>query len=343
MAAYAREHEGQTLTFEAVSGGFRDEETGSRWTIEGEAIHGPRAGERLIPLRWQYVRWHAWVYPHPATELFKAEIAPPVYPAFPETPEVTSLHPILGALSAAGHEVLLSNVILSLMLPQEAHDGVCVRVGEDRLNLYRFCSASAAEDYVALQGAWYCWPFDVKLGRKRSRRAGCFVLESDPEHTYAEPSQTVRYPDNEVPWSELVIRDDLAAAWSDGVANEDADGARFAGLVDHLKRKRVDVVEVSFLPHSQLRVGVEAGVAATIEGDRFAIYRCGTEKEAASTVAEVPAAFQVGPWVFRSIPILMYQDPYYEMGQLPDEQIPWSRLVGDHTFRSQLAEYLSAG
>ena len=340
MSAYARVHEGQTLTFVKDPCGFRDEESGSTWSIEGQATTGPYSGTRLMPLRWQYVRWHAWVYPHPATELFISEDALPVYPEFPESPEVDALRPVLEALAGQGHGLQFSNVILSLMLPQEAIDGLCVRTDQDRLNIYRFRSAAAAEDYVVLQGAWYCWPFDVKLGRKRARRAGRFVIESDPEQTYAEPSQTVRFPDNEVPWSELVLNDAVVSAWSEAIDEETAEAVRFTGLVDHLKGKRIDVVEVSFLPHSQLRVGVKAGVAATIEGDRFAIYRCGTEKEAAALVSEVPAAFRVGNWAFRSIPVLMYQDPYYEMGQLPDERIPWSALVEDQKFHAQLAEYL---
>lgn len=340
MAAYLREASGQELTFEADAKGFTDQESGSRWTIEGLAVAGPRAGERLTPLRWQYVRWHAWVYPHPATELFIATDTLPLYPDLPATPQVEALQPLLQAISGLGHETRLSNVILSLMLPQEAGKGLCVRVGEDRLNLYRFHSALAAKDYVALQGAWYCWPFDVKLGRKRSRQAGRFVVESDPDQIYAEPSQTVRFPDNEVRWSELVLNDEIAAAWSRGLESEDTPGDGFVDLVSHLKGKRIDVVEVSYLPHSQLRVGVEAGVAATFEGDRFAVYRCGSERAASAVVTDVPAAFRIDRWVFRSIPVLMYQDPYYEMGQLPDDRIPWSDLVSDEKFHALLAAYL---
>ena len=45
----------------------------------------------------------------------------------------------------------------------------------------------------------------------------------------------------------------------------------------------------------------------------------------------------VGTWVLRSTPVLMYADPHYEMGQLPDSEITWSPLLKDETFRSHLA------
>ena len=337
MSAFVREHEGESLTFERSGDQFKDRESDSSWNIEGRSIAGPKAGAQLTPLRWQYVRWHAWVYPHPETELFTTDSPE----ALPGEPQVDALRPVLDALAGQGHDVRFSHIIMELIMPQEATDGLCVRVGDDRLNLYRFSSASAAADYVYLQGAWCCWPFDMKLGRKRARSVGCFVVESDPERTYAEPSQTVRFPDNEVPWSILVLDDATASAWSGGLDDAEQETLSFQGLVEQLRAKNVDVIETSFLPHSQLRVGVEAAIAATIEGDRFAIYRCGSEKEAATVAAEVPAALQVGNWVFRSIPVLMYQDPHYEMGQLPDDRIPWSKLVGDAQFREQLEAILS--
>ncbi len=36
-----------TLTFEVVNGTFVDLETGSEWSIDGQALSGPLAGQRL--------------------------------------------------------------------------------------------------------------------------------------------------------------------------------------------------------------------------------------------------------------------------------------------------------
>ncbi len=95
-------------------------------------------------------------------------------------------------------------------------------------------------------------------------------------------------------------------------------------------------MEAASLPRIQQRVGTISCVAATIEADRFAIYRCIDEAAAARVAFEVGHAIQEGVWVLRSIPVLMYADPHYEMGQLPDDRIAWSRLLHSETFRSDL-------
>lgn len=110
----------------------------------------------------------------------------------------------------------------------------------------------------------------------------------------------------------------------------------FASVIGHLRERGYDVVEVAFLPRSQQRVGTVAAIAATIDADRFAIYRCVDEAAAVRVAAEVGHAVQAGRWVFRSIPVLMYADPHYEMGQLPDERIAWSPLLASDAFKSAL-------
>ena len=55
--------------------------------------------------------------------------------------------------------------------------------------------------------------------------------------------------------------------------------------------------------------------------------------------AEVTHAIRAGTWVMRSIPVLMYADPHYEMGQLPDEDIGWSPLLKNEAFRAALEEF----
>lgn len=333
MSAFSRVVSDQVLAFERSDEGFRDDRTKSLWTIEGWAVSGPLAGQQLQPIRWQYVRWHAWVYPHPGTGLFKSSCPRPRFPDFPSYPQVESLRDILAGLALDGEELTLSHVIPELALPQEASDGLCVYVGEDRLNLYRFPSPEVAADYVAFKGAWFCMPFDVKIGRKRAVRVGSAVLESDPVDQYAEPTQTVRYPDNEVPWSEFLNRYSVASS-------ERYVEGHFESLINRLKKNRYDVVEVAFLPRSQQRADTTSAIAATIEADRFAIYRCPDEAVAVQVATEVGHAIQEGVFVFRSIPVLMYADPHYEMGQLPDEEIAWSSLLGNDAFRSVLQAFV---
>jgi hypothetical protein len=255
--------------------------------------------------------------------------------------DVFSFRPVLERLSNLGQPVVVEGAILNLRLPHEAEQGLFLRVGGDRLNLYRFATIVAAEDYVALEGAWYCVPVGTKVERKIARRAGVFVLESDPDRQYADPAQVVRLPTAEINWSDLVTNERLIPLWSAGFSDVfDAREGSFVGLIRHLKESGYDVIEVSFLPHSQLRVGTTCAVAATINADRFAIYRCESEASGQRLVAELPHSIQIGRWVFRSIPIDMYEDQHYEIGQLAEEQIRWSALINNQRFLSALKVYL---
>jgi len=340
LAAYARQIKGHHLTFIRENGVFRDHQTGSSWTIEGLAIAGELQGQQLQPLRWQYVRWHAWVYPHPSSELFQSPRALASYPDFQEGAEVEALQPVLAGLDQTVERLQLSHVLVGLVLPHRATHGLCVFADQERLNLYTFVSAADAQDYVEMQGALFCMPFDMKHARKRALRLGSFVLESDPVDQYAEPTQTVHYPDNQTPWAKLVQPDQELPAWATALASEPDTTGHFMALITYLKQKRYDMVECAFLPHSQQRPGTLSAISATIEADRFAIYRCEDEATAAQVAEEVTHALPIGPWVFRSIPVLMYQDPHYEMGQLPDEKITWSLLLKKERFHSDVQAFV---
>ena len=342
MSAFSRVVDNRELTFTNEQAQIRDQETNSLWTIEGQAVDGPLAGQYLSPLRWQYVRWHAWFYPHPTTELFRSTQPLPVCPELPFYPQVGALRVILDKLATLVADLTFSHTILELSLPHEAIHGISVYCGSDRLNLYVFTSPEAATDYVDLQGAWFCMPFDAKIARKRAFCLGPFVVESDPVHQYAEPTQTVHYPDNETAWSQLVQQDKTIQSWTQAIAPGEPAQGHFMSLIHHFRQKRYDIVECAFLPHSQQRPGTISAIAATIEADRFAIYRCTDETTAAKVATEVTHALQVGPWVLRSIPILMYADPHYEMGQLPDNKIAWSSLLRSDSFKKDLLDFVQA-
>ena len=58
--AFLRDFAGQVLTFEATDDGFVDEQTGSLWSISGEAIDGPLSGSQLERLVSGEHFWFAW-------------------------------------------------------------------------------------------------------------------------------------------------------------------------------------------------------------------------------------------------------------------------------------------
>ena len=59
--AYRPSAGGQVLTFEVMDGAFVDVETGSEWSLEGEALSGPLTGQRLEMIPQAYVSfWFAF-------------------------------------------------------------------------------------------------------------------------------------------------------------------------------------------------------------------------------------------------------------------------------------------
>jgi hypothetical protein len=69
-AVFSRVMDGRTLTFEATAEGFRDRETGSTWTLLGEAVKGPLAGRRLTAIPHVDAFWFAWAAFNPTTSLY---------------------------------------------------------------------------------------------------------------------------------------------------------------------------------------------------------------------------------------------------------------------------------
>ncbi|MCY4112485.1 MAG: DUF3179 domain-containing protein [Chloroflexi bacterium] len=69
--AFGREVAGRTLTFEPGDGAFTDRETGSTWSIAGEAVAGALEGIQLPPVVHANHFWFAWAAFYPETRLVK--------------------------------------------------------------------------------------------------------------------------------------------------------------------------------------------------------------------------------------------------------------------------------
>ncbi len=67
---FERSLDGRTLTFRSDGAGFRDKETGSRWTFFGQAVDGPLAGRRLAPVVHYIPFWFAWAAFAPDTPIY---------------------------------------------------------------------------------------------------------------------------------------------------------------------------------------------------------------------------------------------------------------------------------
>jgi len=71
-AAYVPRVGGRRLTFTVDGGRILDEQTGSEWTIAGEAIGGSLAGRRLEVALALDGFWFTWAAFHPETEIYRA-------------------------------------------------------------------------------------------------------------------------------------------------------------------------------------------------------------------------------------------------------------------------------
>lgn len=71
--AYSAEVDGQLLRFEPLGdGNFRDSQTGSTWTVAGEAIDGELAGSNLVIVPHTNIFWFAWAAFTPETAIWAA-------------------------------------------------------------------------------------------------------------------------------------------------------------------------------------------------------------------------------------------------------------------------------
>jgi hypothetical protein len=68
---YSRVLNDQTLTFRLEGDTIVDEATGSEWSLLGEAVSGPLAGERLTPVAGANFLWFAWAAFVPETEVYR--------------------------------------------------------------------------------------------------------------------------------------------------------------------------------------------------------------------------------------------------------------------------------
>jgi hypothetical protein len=72
---FARELDGRTLTFRFEDDRFLDEETGSEWTVLGQAVDGPLAGSQLEPVVHINHFWFSWAAFRPETRVYRLQEA----------------------------------------------------------------------------------------------------------------------------------------------------------------------------------------------------------------------------------------------------------------------------
>jgi hypothetical protein len=69
VGVFSRIVNGETLTFTAAGDGFFDDNTGTRWSVTGDAVDGPLKGEQLESVPHLDTFWFAWSTYQPDTTL----------------------------------------------------------------------------------------------------------------------------------------------------------------------------------------------------------------------------------------------------------------------------------
>jgi hypothetical protein len=325
MAAFRRVVDGTTLDFEPVEGGFRDRQTGTRWSVEGHALKGKNAGKTLAPLDFVSVKWNAWSGFHPHTRVYESEAPSQV------AVDTADFAPVLTALDAAGYRTNVEKERLQSSLPPAAQRCIDVTIDADPFLLLLFGSAGAASDYASSR---LLTPKDLYISfftgeapsdsPRHAVTSGNFVLESNPRMQYSDPESLKRLPENEIEWSSLL--NDAAFRRALGGGDGAADGS-FARLFAALRGCGHDVRQVKPMLRKWLRPKVVDGYSAVIDGDRFLVYEFDSPSNAVAYHRERHHTAQTGRFVFRSDPPDQYQMATEQTIDRPIDQIHWSTLL----------------
>lgn len=337
MSAFISELDGKRLTFAREGSGFVDRQTGTRWTIAGRATEGPLQGAALEPVPWFYVRWHAWIYFHRDTTLFQSSRNRGSFPEGAQSLGGGEAAEILDVITRAGHEVVICEPLVSQRWPRQVRESYRTEIDGDPVNIHVCESVNVARDLVAYDAAWSGWPLKPRSYEGKARRIGRVVLESDPARRFEDPANIVPLPPSVVRWASILsapVLDDLAANAEDH--DEGAHTPAFVEVVRALRLARFEVIDVAFLPPSQLRVGVVNGIALTIDAERFLLYRFADPEAAGSYAAAEEHVLAVGPLALRSTPESMYLHQGAEILYAGDGTIRWSSLTEAGSLRRAL-------
>jgi Protein of unknown function (DUF3179) len=334
MAAFRTDLGSRNLRFSSAEGEFQDLQTRSGWNIEGLAVSGPLEGARLEPVRSFPVRWHAWIYQRRGSRLFRHAGGHRTKSAASD--DLMGFGPFLEELDQRGLIVEIEGPVVSQLRPRRSVASLTVTVRGDRLTLHRFSSRSAAADYHALDGSWSGLPLRARAREARTRRFGRLVVESDPERRCDDPANTTPLPDGSIEWSRLLTDPviERAARRDEGGAEEASvadEGPGFLEIIRGFRLSGFEVLYQAFLPPGQLRVGCEDGIALTIEGDAFLLYRFFEATQALAYGASEPHSMVAGLFVLRSAPTDMYVFPT-EILYVGDDRATWSALLTDPRF-----------
>ena len=339
MAAFLPVVDDEALTFTRGEGAFIDTASGSRWTIEGVAVDGPRAGASLTPIRSFYVRWHAWVNWHRSTRLFRSGNEPSRYGDDGARSASSAVHHILTELARRGRDVRFDGPLASQQRPRRSTYSARLRIDGDPVIVHDFVHDAAARDHEAMRGARSALPLRPRVSETKLRRLGSVVIESVPGQRFLDPAHVVPVPWTQTRWAAVLDAPELEEL---SAASDTTSSCGFTEVIRALRGAGYEVIETASLPPGQLRVGVLDAMALTVDGDRMLLYLFEHESGAEEYGASEPHIMSFGRFALRSTPDTMYVHQFYEILYAGDDRIAWSSLLSDRRFQAILAEGVTA-
>jgi hypothetical protein len=337
MAVYEPFVDGTELTFRCDGERFVDAETGSTWTIFGEAEAGPLAGQRLQSVRWQWLEWHTFVSAHPRTEIWRTS-APPLR----DPTDNPAFEAVVDALEAGGFPVEVCNWLHPTYRSIAAVDGLALWVQGDPLELLAFEDESDADDYLLID--------------RHARGVGNFAIRSNPEEHFSDWPHTRPLREAKIAWSKLLddagfmgLLDAALKPYRATTAKSHGVGVLLARLAEagfpvrtHGSRWNPGRNnDAGRCYEAQVPTPALDAFRVVIDGDCFLVSRfpdAATARDYADE--EGRAAITAGPIALRSDPPGQYRAGYPVMSFTADvDDVKWSRLLTDETFRRLCAAF----
>jgi len=179
---------------------------------------------------------------------------------------------------------------------------------------------------------------------------GRFLLKDEPDVQYADWEHWVRLPDDRIEWSPLLADERFVAAFraASDVADPEPGRAEpaFVEIFEALHERghvvRYGHDDAVIAPRVGLVRHADFSVQAPVDGDVMLLYRFDSAEHARAYAGTVGHAMAADNYVFRSWPPDVWWLPRFEIGQKPDAEVGWSRLVDDDAFRQVSIEAIRA-
>jgi hypothetical protein len=312
MGAYHRKLGDQVLTLKRSGDHFLDD-SGSKWTVEGRCVEGSSKGERLRPLDFASLEWHAFVTYHPDTEIYKSSLN-----------QTTA--PIQDACLAEACRILGQGAVISRQwpvlkawLPEHAISGVDLVVDGHPLRLFHFAGSAEGEDWA--------------LCNAHSIGNGCLAAGSFPDRLYSDQTHELPLADDQIEWAPVIesgALDQVLESARQQCSDQHSTSARLGEVVERFQKAGYPVTRMRYLLSGELVTPAEVGFSLVLGEDPWLLLRFPSRQAADQEAQARGHCIQAGKYLLWSDPPKMYGA--WLTRTRPDDRIAWSEALEDEKF-----------